>query len=69
MNVCQESDSDISSMMPWSVSFLFVAISLNALQQSSTTNPKPSESLNVIQVSALPNQLHVFALTRNGLKC
>lgn len=38
MNVCQESNSDISSMMPWSVSFLFVAILLNALQQNSPYN-------------------------------
>jgi hypothetical protein len=66
-----ESDSNISSMMSQFVSSLFVAILLNVLQDNSGTqqNPAPSESLIVIQASALPDLSHVIALTGKGLHC
>jgi hypothetical protein len=64
-----ESDSNISSVMFWSVRFLFVAILMHAIWLKWVHTKSNTFWLIVIQASALPGLLHIIALTWNGLKC
>jgi hypothetical protein len=64
VKVCQESDSNISSVKSQSPSSLFGAILLNALPRQLCT--QKTQQLNLwitIQVSALPDLSHVIAST------